>query len=339
MTTFARFARGVVAGFVVAPFVGGASVVLCDSPSQPPRGLSSRLYDSLPQVVKGTASGRQPVVWGAQWSDDWDHPETRSITDPKAGSRSVQRQIVLIRHGQYANEGSHNDSIRLLTRLGEKQARATGVYLQQLFGESKKQMELHARLREAKKKLAEAKINGAGEGELMKLQELVTKADQAERSQGGLLVSDTPLHVYVSDMNRAKQTAQCILEAFPPGVRSRLTIDADLRERFPCDPLPGYEGHRSSEEDQRIAEEVFERYFYRPTTSESSVDVIVGHGNVIRYLTLRALQLPPEAWLRTSLPHCSVTILTINGRGRVKLAGFGSYGHLPASMATIHNIK
>lgn len=47
----------------------------------------------------------------------------------------------------------------------------------------------------------------------------------------------------------------------------------------------------------KIAEEVFQKYFYRPSSSNGSevyeTDIIVGHGNVIRYLTLRALQLPP----------------------------------------------
>lgn len=52
----------------------------------------------------------------------------------------------------------------------------------------------------------------------------------------------------------------------------------------------------------KIAEEVFQKYFYRPNSNSSNsgggsedyeTDIIVGHGNLIRYLTLRALQLPP----------------------------------------------
>ena len=36
-------------------------------------------------------------------------------------------------------------------------------------------------------------------------------------------------------------------------------------------------------------------------------DVVVCHGNVIRYMALRALQLPPEAWLRLCTFNCSIT--------------------------------
>ena len=36
-------------------------------------------------------------------------------------------------------------------------------------------------------------------------------------------------------------------------------------------------------------------------------EVIVGHGNVIRYFFCRALQLPPEVWLRFSTFNCSIS--------------------------------
>ena len=36
-------------------------------------------------------------------------------------------------------------------------------------------------------------------------------------------------------------------------------------------------------------------------------EIIVGHGNVIRYFFCRALQLPPEVWLRFSTFNCSIS--------------------------------
>ena len=45
------------------------------------------------------------------------------------------------------------------------------------------------------------------------------------------------------------------------------------------------------------------------------VDTLLIHtyiaGNVIRYLVLRALQLPPEAWSRLAVYNASVTILEV----------------------------
>jgi len=42
-------------------------------------------------------------------------------------------------------------------------------------------------------------------------------------------------------------------------------------------------------------------------------ELLVCHGNVIRYCTLRALQLPPEAWLRLSHPNCGITMWVLLG--------------------------
>ena len=69
-----------------------------------------------------------------------------------------------------------------------------------------------------------------------------------------------------------------------------------------------------------------------------SIELFVGHGNVTRYFLCRALQIPPEAWLRFSLPHCSVTSITISGRGRVSVQQVGGVGHLPPRLQSVHNV-
>ena len=57
-------------------------------------------------------------------------------------------------------------------------------------------------------------------------------------------------------------------------------------------------------------------------------------GNVIRYFTMRALQLPPEAWLRLAVSNASITVLTVYPSGRVSLSQLGDVGHLPPAMIT-----
>ena len=57
-------------------------------------------------------------------------------------------------------------------------------------------------------------------------------------------------------------------------------------------------------------------------------------GNVIRYFVMRALQLPPEAWLRTAAYNASITVLHIHPSGRVSLYGFGDVGRLPPHLIT-----
>jgi serine/threonine-protein phosphatase PGAM5 len=55
---------------------------------------------------------------------------------------------------------------------------------------------------------------------------------------------------------------------------------------------------------------------------------------VIRYFVMRALQLPPEAWLRLAVSNASVTVLNIYPSGRVSLYSLGDVGHLPPSLIT-----
>ena len=62
--------------------------------------------------------------------------------------------------------------------------------------------------------------------------------------------------------------------------------------------------------------------------TDHEFETIVCHGNVIRFFFMRALQLPPEAWLRLSLYNCSLNYFTISPNGNVGCRGLGDVGHL-----------
>lgn len=47
-----------------------------------------------------------------------------------------------------------------------------------------------------------------------------------------------------------------------------------------------------------------------------------------------ALQIPPEAWLRISLNHASITWISIQPSGRVTLRQLGDSGHMPKDLVT-----
>ncbi|KAG5489573.1 hypothetical protein GH5_00449 [Leishmania sp. Ghana 2012 LV757] len=345
-STFRRFFGSVAIGFAASPLFRGAAVALCETvkPATPPGmrstahisadGLVNHLFDDDPLPTKEEL--QYVKTWGVPWVEDWDRPGERGICADRSASH--QRQIIMIRHGQYGNESIDDDKIHRLTALGERQARETGIYLRRLFEEGEKRMKLNAIYRQARRAYKQGKKDGASEEQLAQLERKMDEARLVLSSAGGIFVDKMPTAVHVSDMTRAKQTADLILEAFPADMRRRKDVDPQLRERIPCAVEP-VRSFTASAEDMRVAEAVFERYFHRPVDSGTSVEVIVGHGNMIRYLTMRALQLPPEAWLRTSLPHCSVTTITIRGTGHVSLVGMGSYGHLPPDMVTVSNVK
>lgn len=134
-----------------------------------------------------------------------------------------------------------------------------------------------------------------------------------------------------STMTRAIETAKIIKE-FLPGVP--VTECLLLEEGAPIAPEPPV-GHWKPphyfHQDGARIEAAFRKYFYRADGQQEkdSFDIIVCHANVIRYFVCRALQYPPEGWLRLSLKHASITWLSILPSGRVLLRCYGDAGYMP----------
>lgn len=81
----------------------------------------------------------------------------------------------------------------------------------------------------------------------------------------------------------------------------------------------------------------FRKYIHRADTSQKddSYSLLVCHGNVIRYMVCRALQLPPEAWLRFNIHHASITWLVMYPNGRVSVRLYGDCGHMGKNQVTL----
>ncbi|KAH8301456.1 hypothetical protein KR059_003630 [Drosophila kikkawai] len=146
--------------------------------------------------------------------------------------------------------------------------------------------------------------------------------------------------VVTSTMPRAEETATIILK--------ELDIDTQKMKHcsllpegtpYPADPPPKGSWRRvklSYQRDGPRIEAAFQRYFFRATPEQEhdSYLLVVGHSNVIRYLILRALQLPPVAWTRLNLNHGSITWLTVHPTGYVTLRCLGDTGFMPVTQVT-----
>ncbi|KAH8269526.1 hypothetical protein KR018_005822 [Drosophila ironensis] len=147
-------------------------------------------------------------------------------------------------------------------------------------------------------------------------------------------------HVVASTMPRALETAMIILKElnFDPLKMKRCSLLPEGTP-YPGDPAPK-ESSRSLEQayqrDGPRIEAAFRRYFFRATPGQEhdSHLLIVGHANVIRYLILRALQLPPAAWTRLNLNHGSITWMTVWPTGYVTLRCLGDSGFIPIAEVT-----
>ena len=263
---------------------------------------------------------RIPKIQYPAWDYNWDgnmtpvsSPESVATAEGLRESKVTgkTRHIILVRHGQY-DETHKEDGKRILTPLGRRQAIQTGQRL----------------------------------------------AILARGGMGGMDERfDAPCKIkaiHQSDMSRAKETAS-LIASWLPGVPVT-DPDPRLNEGIPAPMIPLRPDVPNVEQavdaDRDRIEEAFQKYIHRseetrpsPLSSsleesnkegtgdttnqvEQEFEIIVCHGNVIRYFFCRALQLPPEAWLRLSVFNCSLTYLMIHPNGYVQARMLGDVGHL-----------
>jgi serine/threonine-protein phosphatase PGAM5 len=263
-------------------------------------------------LFDGNWDNRKPETTGDKVKD---HQNSRYIR-----KHGVTRHIILIRHGQY-DETHREDEKRILTPLGRKQAELTG------------------------KRLAE----------------MIAGLDE----QFGPCHVNT---IRVSNMARAKETADIIAKELPDSViraePDPMLNEGRPCHTIPGGKVSSNTIMKTDEGNKRI-EQAFQTYFYRADSPElpkeneetkgnsnesinkeaeevsaeeeegelkghpqHSFEIIVCHANVVRYFMCRALQLPPEAWLRMCTFNCSLNYVAIRPSGSVSVRMLGDIGHL-----------
>jgi len=138
--------------------------------------------------------------------------------------------------------------------------------------------------------------------------------------------------IVASPLTRARETAWAIAEELG-GAPVRLL--PDLAECTPPTRRADIQ-EREKPEDLAACDSQFARLaaaLLAPPAGGDRHELVVCHGNVIRSLVVRALEVDPTAWLGMSIGHASVTVLRIDARGPRVLA-VGDVGHLPATLAT-----
>jgi serine/threonine-protein phosphatase PGAM5 len=244
----------------------------------------------------------------SEWNSNWDGLEGK-----KSNKSKKTRTLILVRHGQY--EMAEDDKGRVLSELGKKQAANTGNRLASLL------------------------------------------------TQNSALFPPLENVVY-STMTRATETHDIILnELSSASLPNKIQLPSNgsqpcdlIREGAVCRPIPDTWRDPTDKEfieDNARIEKAFQKYFYRNIHSSTQIENItkntnnnnnhdsrstlfVCHGNVIRYFVMRALQLPPDAWLRTSVANASITVISIHPSGRVSLQCMGDTGHLHPSEITFN---
>ena len=147
----------------------------------------------------------------------------------------------------------------------------------------------------------------------------------------GMPVTFTSLHS--STMTRARQTAVVIGEEFPD---LQLQSSALISECTPPTRRKDIMEGETPEDLDACTRQLEKAYpiFFAPSPDADRHDIVVCHGNVIRYFVTRALGIDTEAWLGMSIANCSLTVITVEADGLMKLLSYSDSGHIPPNLTT-----
>jgi len=115
------------------------------------------------------------------------------------------------------------------------------------------------------------------------------------------------------------EQSDLIRECTPPTRRKDIMKETDSLELIEC---------------KTNLEKAFEEIFIPSPDSKDRNDIIICHGNVIRYFVTKVLNVDTMSWLQMSITNCSLTIIRVLPDGTMKLDTFSDYGHIPENMRT-----
>jgi serine/threonine-protein phosphatase PGAM5 len=153
-----------------------------------------------------------------------------------------------------------------------------------------------------------------------------------------------PVHtIYASTMLRAVETANIIAKTIE---MSYQTTEL-LREAIPSIPPRIAEQilalmkndpnltHESIHEERKRADAAFEHFFTAAAENAQPInELLVCHGNILRYLICRAIDINVDTWAKMNINHCGISSISIDSQGRMRLVTHNETRHLPIQYIT-----
>ena len=299
----------------------------------------------------------KPTVPYGQWDPNWDFKaddKSELKQDGIKTKRGPKRHIILVRHGQYVEV--KGDANRILTPLGREQAEETGKRLARMIRSNNMNV---TSLRVSN--LTRAKETSDIIWQYLKDIDGIVKEEPDHNLNEGKPAATLPWKWAQQSMRaRLFQDSARIETAFRRyfyrSDRIEIIKDKEENENEGVSKVKSLvkkkvvvtngaysnSNSNSSSSSSNNNNSNNAKNDAILATSSVSVDkdtdhefeIIVCHGNVIRFFFMRALQLPPEAWLRLSLYNCSLNYFTISPSGNVGCRGLGDVGHLDMAHTT-----
>ena len=142
--------------------------------------------------------------------------------------------------------------------------------------------------------------------------------------------------VVVSTMPRAQETGRIALKNLKQDISWFESTDL-LRECIPNFPEKLRLEHKikksAMSKSKKILDQGFEKYF--TFSKKESTQLIVCHGNVMRYLVCKALGIPTLKWMRLGIKHGGISIIQLNAKTKVmSVMSHNDVGHIPVQHQT-----
>ena len=161
--------------------------------------------------------------------------------------------------------------------------------------------------------------------------------EQARYASTFLLDYDVDRVIY-STMPRAEETTALLLRHL--NFKGPVIPSTNLWEGIPGFPKKlrkkyGYNDAKLLKMHKDRIDKAFDKFF-KPSPRGATTDLLVCHGNVIRYLVCRAMGFAPDKWIDFEINNCGVTLIRIKGKKPLefKLEYHNSIGHLPPALRT-----
>ncbi len=137
------------------------------------------------------------------------------------------------------------------------------------------------------------------------------------------------LALWSSTLPRARESAELIAYSFPT---ARIRAVGVLREGM-YSKIKGYDTPADERKvDRERANAAYSRFFR--TSRADRLEVVVCHGNLIRYLVCRVLHVPVVRWTRMNSNHCGVTRILVRDTGAIRMVTYNETAHLPTKLVT-----
>ena len=157
--------------------------------------------------------------------------------------------------------------------------------------------------------------------------QLTARGREQARVSAQALASVSFDAAFSSTMTRAIETAEVVTEELKvPFSRSRLLIEGMPTRVATIPSTPA-----QVREDRDRMHRAFEKFF-QPSKKERT-ELVVCHGNLIRFIMTRALGVQPAVWARFVSNHCGITRILVREHG-LRVVSYNETMHLPVGLVT-----